>query len=477
MALATAARPLVFCGVVPRGVSTTEVGKALLQRFTLMELHGVQDFLGRRTEILFKTQAAVEKMLANPRLTVGEHKLQKAVRVSSYPMDASDDHLKCALGAYRQVSEVRREMRRAVPGLATGVRYVRLDMAQPVPNFLGIGRYVVQCEYEGVLRVCRRCNGSGHMAADCKALQCSRCGLFDAHEVEACERSCLRCGGHHPIAKCSRPSFAQALTSYRPVPPQQLHKAAVHWQMDATRSNLDSKRRHWKCGGCDRRVIRVCPRLSRCRSLGCSSGGSSGGAGTQSPPSREWRSTGTPRRRGTSPRGDCAAIAQAQLADQSTNPPGLKETRGAPRACLWIPAPSLSHSPTDSPTCPPILRRAATRTQSCHPRAPPAQLSNNRDLQCVLCLGRPIGCHGTRRGEVLLGTLVGIHLASAGCGPGGLCLPSLFPPPRGTAGKRWVLHASHRLSETTKPADGRNPTTTMRVVSLPTPFGWLGNVL
>ncbi|KAH9359748.1 hypothetical protein HPB48_021307 [Haemaphysalis longicornis] len=132
-------------------------------------------------------------------------------------------------------------MMRAVPGLATGVRYVRLDMVQPVPNFLGVGRYVVQCEYEGVLRVCRRCNGSGHMAADCKALQCSRCGLFDAHDIEACERPCPRCGGDHPIAKCSRPSFAQALTSYRPVGPRQLHEAAVRWQMDATRSNLDEQ--------------------------------------------------------------------------------------------------------------------------------------------------------------------------------------------------------------------------------------------
>ncbi|KAH9371630.1 hypothetical protein HPB48_017856 [Haemaphysalis longicornis] len=46
---------------------------------------------------------------------------EKAVRVSSYPMDASDDHLKCALGAYGQVSEVRRENDEAVPGLATGV--------------------------------------------------------------------------------------------------------------------------------------------------------------------------------------------------------------------------------------------------------------------------------------------------------------------------------------------------------------------
>lgn len=249
MAPATAVRPLVFYGVVPRGVSTAEIGKALLKRFTLAELHGVQDFQGGRTEILFKTRAAVDKMLSDPNISVGEHKLrfsyrgslEKVVRVLSYPMDASDDHLRCALSAYGRVSEVRRETMRAVAGLATGVRCVRLDMAQPVPNFLGVGRHVVQCEYDGVLRVCRRCNASGHMASECKAVQCSRCGMFDAHEEEVCERSCPRCGGDHPIAKCPRRSFAQALTSYRPVAPRQLNEAAAKWQLDAGKSGLDEQ--------------------------------------------------------------------------------------------------------------------------------------------------------------------------------------------------------------------------------------------
>ncbi|KAH9378323.1 hypothetical protein HPB48_018876 [Haemaphysalis longicornis] len=239
------------CGVRgPAGCTTAEVGRALLQRFTLAELHGVQDFLGGRTEILFKTRAAVQKMLVDPSLTVGEHKVcfsyrgsrEKVVRVSSYPMDASNDHLKCALSTYGQVSEVAEgdDEGCARSGDGCAIR-PGLDMVQPVPNFLGVGRYVVQCEYEGVLRVCRRCNGSGHMAADCKALQCSRCGLFDAHDIEVCERSCPRCGGDHPIAKCSRPSFSAGADSYRPVAPHQLHEAAVHWQMDATRSNLDEQ--------------------------------------------------------------------------------------------------------------------------------------------------------------------------------------------------------------------------------------------
>lgn len=248
MVPAKAARPLVFCGVVPRGVTTAELGKALVKRFTLAELHGVQDFQAGRTEIMFKTMKAVEKMLADPTIVVGEHKcrfsyrgsMEKVVRVSSYPMDASDDQLKCTFSAFGRVAEVRRETMRAVPGLATGVRYVRLEMTTPVPNFLGVGKHVVQCEYDGVLRVCRRCNAGGHMAVDCKAVQCSRCMMFD-HESETCDRACPRCGGDHPIAKCTRPSFAQALTSYRPVAPRHLNEAAVRWQMDAGKSTLDGQ--------------------------------------------------------------------------------------------------------------------------------------------------------------------------------------------------------------------------------------------
>lgn len=146
--------PLIICGVVPCEVSTAEVGRALLQRFTLAKLHGVEEFLGGQTEILFKTKAEVEEMLSDPGITVGEHNIcfsyrgprEKVVRVSSQPMDAS---------------EVPKEMLRAVPGLATGVRYIRLDMAQPVAKFLGIRCYVVQCEYDGMLRVHHQCNGSG----------------------------------------------------------------------------------------------------------------------------------------------------------------------------------------------------------------------------------------------------------------------------------------------------------------------------
>lgn len=110
-------------------------------------------------------------------------------------------------------------------------------MVQPAPNFLGIGRHVVQCEYDSVLRVCRRCNSS-HMAVECKAVQCSRCMMFN-DEAKTCDRACPRCGGDHLIDKCMRPSFAQTLTSYCLVAPSHLNEAAVRWQLDVGKPTLD----------------------------------------------------------------------------------------------------------------------------------------------------------------------------------------------------------------------------------------------
>lgn len=94
---------------------------------------------------MFKNMKAVEKMLSDPTIAVGEHKIRftyrgshkKVIRVSSYPMDPSDDQLKCAFSAFGRVAEVRCETMRAVPGLPTGIRYVRLEMLQPGAQFFG----------------------------------------------------------------------------------------------------------------------------------------------------------------------------------------------------------------------------------------------------------------------------------------------------------------------------------------------------
>lgn len=72
---------LVLCGVVLLCVSTLDIGKLLLQRFALADVHGVQDLQSRQTEILFETMKAVEKMLSYPTPRIGEHSEVQLLRL------------------------------------------------------------------------------------------------------------------------------------------------------------------------------------------------------------------------------------------------------------------------------------------------------------------------------------------------------------------------------------------------------------
>ncbi|XP_075737279.1 uncharacterized protein LOC142776808 [Rhipicephalus microplus] len=51
-------------------------------------------------------------------------------------------------------------------------------MHKSVPNHHQVGDVIVQSEYEGVARVCRRCCKTGHHAAKFTVPQCVRCGVF-----------------------------------------------------------------------------------------------------------------------------------------------------------------------------------------------------------------------------------------------------------------------------------------------------------
>lgn len=105
MAAAKVARPLLFCGIVPRGVSTAEVGKALLKRFTLADVHGVQDFQSGQTEILFKHMKAVEKTLSESTLRIGEHtvkvQLPREDRSGLFLLDGLAHQLRVCCGLSR----------------------------------------------------------------------------------------------------------------------------------------------------------------------------------------------------------------------------------------------------------------------------------------------------------------------------------------------------------------------------------------
>lgn len=210
-------RPYTFFARLPRGVTNVELVKLLVQRFTKNELSGVQDFSAGRFEVVFKTKDAVDRFLADPVVEVRGEQVRfeyrgsrvKIVRVFNYPLEEQDEELRRVLGEYGSVHGMQRE---TIPGFAdfvSGTRRVRMDMVRPVPNLVKVlDRYVARFEYEGVVRQCVRCGGTGHYAAACTTPKCSRCEQF-GHE--SCEALCPQCQGDHARYQCRVRSFAAAV--------------------------------------------------------------------------------------------------------------------------------------------------------------------------------------------------------------------------------------------------------------------------
>ncbi|KAH7969253.1 hypothetical protein HPB52_016298 [Rhipicephalus sanguineus] len=200
-------RPLTFYGRVPKGTTNVDICKELVKRFSPNELKCVQDFGAGRFEVTFANMAAVERFLAKSVVTVRNVEVKfeyrgvrvKTVRVLGYPADASDSALLNGLAAYGKVLGVGYEHVPDFKSVLTGNRRVRVEMARPVPNLLPVGSRIVQCEYDGVVRQCRRCFFPGHHAADCKVPQCERCAEFGHAR---CEAVCKRCGEDHALSAC-----------------------------------------------------------------------------------------------------------------------------------------------------------------------------------------------------------------------------------------------------------------------------------
>ncbi|KAH7940598.1 hypothetical protein HPB49_002360 [Dermacentor silvarum] len=90
-----------------------------------------------------------------------------------------------------------------------------MEMARPVPNLLRVGDRVIQCEYEGVARLCRRCNLEGHHAVACETPKCVRCEQF-GHE--SCDAACVRCGGDHAVSSCPVRTYSSVASGSEPQP-------------------------------------------------------------------------------------------------------------------------------------------------------------------------------------------------------------------------------------------------------------------
>ncbi|KAH7959279.1 hypothetical protein HPB49_009908 [Dermacentor silvarum] len=192
-------RPLTFFGRVPKGATNVDICKALVQRFSQSELKSVQD-LGA---------------------------------------DLPEQALTTELEVFGKVLGISEE---CVPGFAnvgTGNRRVRMEMARPVPNLLRVGNRVVQFEYEGVARLCRRCNLEGHHAVACEAPKCARCEQF-SHEN--CAAACVRCGGDHAVSSCPIRTYSSVTSSSEQQPPAPVQAVtSVLGRPTAATDNEDSQ--------------------------------------------------------------------------------------------------------------------------------------------------------------------------------------------------------------------------------------------
>ncbi|KAH7981234.1 hypothetical protein HPB49_022484 [Dermacentor silvarum] len=216
-------RPFTFFGRVPKGATNVDVCKALVQRVSLSELKSVQDFGAGRFEVTFKTKAAVDRLSADPALKVRDVLIQfeyrgvrtKVVRVFGYPSDLADQALSEGLQVFGKVLGISEVCVPGFPSVGTGNRRIRMEMARPVPNLLRVGDRVVQCEYEGVARLCRRCNLEGHHAVACETPKCVRCEQL-GHE--SCDAACVRCGGDHAVSSCPLRTYPSVASGSEPQP-------------------------------------------------------------------------------------------------------------------------------------------------------------------------------------------------------------------------------------------------------------------
>ncbi|KAH7978721.1 hypothetical protein HPB49_006546 [Dermacentor silvarum] len=201
-------RPFTFFGRVPKGATNVDVCKALVQRVSLSELKSVQDF-----------GAADPALKVRDVLIPFEYRgvRTKVVRVFGYPSDLPDQALSEGLQVFGKVLGISEseECVSGFPSVGTGNRRIRMEMAWRVPNLLRVGDRVIQCEYEGVARLCRRCNLEGHHAVACETPKCVRCEQF-GHE--SCDAACVRCGGDHAISSCLVRTYSSVASGSEPQP-------------------------------------------------------------------------------------------------------------------------------------------------------------------------------------------------------------------------------------------------------------------
>lgn len=203
-----------------------EIVRGLLKRVSRDEVKTLQHFGFGRYELNLHSEDAIKRLYENPVVEVSgkEYQLRymgattTEVSVFYFPSDEPLENLKERMSQYGQVTTLRPGRYRAkeIDTWETGVIHLKMEIQKEIPNFVQYKNKVLQCEYQGVRRVCRKCCLEGHLSSQCKTPKCKRCGAF-GHEL--CDRPCSRCGQDHPLSQCKKKTFAAALGYLRGLTP------------------------------------------------------------------------------------------------------------------------------------------------------------------------------------------------------------------------------------------------------------------
>lgn len=215
-----AVRPCVFTISLPRGVLFDDLAVALIAKRPHKDYERVAHFGFGRYEIKTATETVARELAQDPVLKIKdcEYRLQylgdlsTKVSIFYFPVDEDVNYLKKALEPYGNLTDLTEARYKKHNAWGSGVWQAFIEMSKPIPNYLKVHArdrsWVVQCEYQGVVRVCRKCGREGHLNSNCTTPKCSRCGAF-GHD--SCEQPCPRCYGDHPVTMCRKKTFAAAL--------------------------------------------------------------------------------------------------------------------------------------------------------------------------------------------------------------------------------------------------------------------------
>ncbi|KAL3213163.1 hypothetical protein MRX96_007754 [Rhipicephalus microplus] len=182
---------MTFAGRVPKGTTNLELAKAFLERFNGNDLKSVKDFGGSTFEVTFRNKVTVDRFFADS-VTIKvkgtdirfEYRGRRAVsvRVYKYSADASDKVLSRALEVYGKVQNISNDNFTSLR-ITTGNRRARMELRSPVPNITHVDGHVVRCEYDGVVRLCRKSRLPGHERKTWATPWCAWCQQWGASHL------------------------------------------------------------------------------------------------------------------------------------------------------------------------------------------------------------------------------------------------------------------------------------------------------